>query len=223
MFVTLETQGADLRSEVQTSGVAPDRAAMWWFWNQSGPHLGRKRGLVDFGSPQASEQEHALVTAIRSIHGRHATPSYMKTIIEYLLKAKERLEILSSRKRGLVDFGSPQASEQEHALVTAIDQFMATPSYMKTIIEYLLEAKERLEILSKTSPYISDGILAGADFIIYNVMGVSTTGIRRKPSCVWSRWIRGVPLRSIRRFYATLKHNGNFGPHALGVSSPTAR
>ncbi|PIO65758.1 hypothetical protein TELCIR_12558, partial [Teladorsagia circumcincta] len=39
--------------------------------------FGRKRGLVDFGSPQPSEQERALVTAIDQLMADDATPLFM--------------------------------------------------------------------------------------------------------------------------------------------------
>ncbi|KAK6028362.1 hypothetical protein OSTOST_05592, partial [Ostertagia ostertagi] len=129
-----------------------------WFAPRCSPTLFgavQRRRSMESGGLRRKQLRHIdlFLSALKAL----PVPSLVSTMSSILSVVSK----FKGRKRGLVDFGSPQASEQERALVTAIDQFMAddaTPSYMKTIIEYLLEAKERLEILSSENKELTEEV-----------------------------------------------------------------
>ncbi|WKY11127.1 hypothetical protein Q1695_003015 [Nippostrongylus brasiliensis] len=59
---------------------------------------GRKRGLVDLGSPTSMDgdvnDDHNLVSAVAQLFTDDSTSSYIKTIFAYLLDAKDKMESL---------------------------------------------------------------------------------------------------------------------------------
>ncbi|VDL85134.1 unnamed protein product [Nippostrongylus brasiliensis] len=59
---------------------------------------GRKRGLVDLGSPTSMDgdvnDDHNLVSAVAQLSTDDSTPFYIKTIFAYLLDAKDKMESL---------------------------------------------------------------------------------------------------------------------------------
>ncbi|KAK6032708.1 hypothetical protein OSTOST_01096 [Ostertagia ostertagi] len=62
---------------------------------------GRKRGLVDMGSPQSTEQEKVLLSAVEQLMSDESMPPYLKTIVDYLLDAKEKIELLATENKEL--------------------------------------------------------------------------------------------------------------------------
>uniref|UniRef100_A0A0N4WKS4 BEN domain-containing protein n=1 Tax=Haemonchus placei TaxID=6290 RepID=A0A0N4WKS4_HAEPC len=59
---------------------------------------GRKRGLIDFGSSQK-----AVASAVDQSTANDSMPAYMKTIVDYLVDVKERLDVLTSENKGLAE------------------------------------------------------------------------------------------------------------------------
>lgn len=64
---------------------------------------GRKRGLIEEGSPTTGIYEDNLTTALQTLTSDANVPSYLKTIIEFLLISKDKLDGLSRENEKLYE------------------------------------------------------------------------------------------------------------------------
>ncbi|KAK6017188.1 endonuclease/exonuclease/phosphatase family protein, partial [Ostertagia ostertagi] len=53
------------------------------------------------GSPQSTEQEKVLLSAVEQLMSDESMPPYLKTIVDYLLDAKEKIELLATENKEL--------------------------------------------------------------------------------------------------------------------------
>ncbi|KAK6029920.1 endonuclease/exonuclease/phosphatase family protein, partial [Ostertagia ostertagi] len=53
------------------------------------------------GSPQSTEQEKVLMSAVEQLMSDESMPPYLKTIVDYLLDAKEKIELLATENKEL--------------------------------------------------------------------------------------------------------------------------